>query len=406
MIRLFALTIMLLPEVATAQVFTEMTEISSPAGPDAMEPGLFALPNGDIVMSWTEPDGMAFNVKTATLSGSDWTQATTVISSEALFVNWADFPTVAAFDDGTLAVSWLQENAELSYAYDIKLALSSDGGESWGNAFIPHSDRSTRQHGFLTLLPTDPNEMVAVWLDARDYDSQSSEDSFDNAMQLRSTIITPDGSLGEDVALDIRTCTCCQTSATVTADGSVLVAYRDRTESEVRDISVVRRQGGVWSEPINVHADGWEISGCPVNGPAIDAFENEAVVAWFTGANDIASVKVAFTDDAGLTFGSAFRVDEGNGVGRVDVVMLPNGEALVSWVEWTETGEALVLCRAMRDVGCVSRQTISTHSRPGSFNFPKIALSNETIYLAWTEPLDRDDGFSKIGLVALKGIIR
>jgi hypothetical protein len=405
MIRSLVLLATLFPASAFAQVFLNIAEIETPAGDGAMEPSLFAMPNGDLVMSWTEPDRAAFNVKTATLQGSEWTAPTTVVSSESLFVNWADFPTVAAFEDGTLAVSWLQENAQLSYAYDINIGLSNDAGVDWGNAIIPHSDRSARQHGFLTLLPSGPDEMVAIWLDARDYNSQRIEDSFDNAMQLRSTTITQDGRLGEDVVLDIRTCTCCQTSATVTGDGSVLVAYRDRSENEIRDIYVVRRQGDVWSKPANVHADGWEISGCPVNGPAIHAAGNDAVVAWFTGANNVASVKMAISGDAGRTFGTAFRVDEGEGIGRVSVVMLPSGDAIVSWVKWTNNGEALMVCRATRDDGCVARQQILSHSAPGSFNFPQLVIRGDTIYLAWTEPLDDPDIISKVRLASLAGII-
>jgi hypothetical protein len=47
--------------------------------------------------------------------------------------------------------------------------------------------------------------------------------------------------LTDDLLLDDMTCTCCQTSAAVTGDGTVLLAYRDRTVDEVRDISVVGR---------------------------------------------------------------------------------------------------------------------------------------------------------------------
>ena len=47
--------------------------------------------------------------------------------------------------------------------------------------------------------------------------------------------------------------------------------YRDRTEAEIRDIAIVRLVDGIWSDPALVSADGWEIAGCPVNGPAIDS---------------------------------------------------------------------------------------------------------------------------------------
>ena len=144
-------------------------------------------------------------------------------------MNWADFPEIAVFDDGTLIISWLKENAALAYANCINLALSDDGGQNWGDAITPHTDRSARQHGFMTLFVTGPDSIIAFLLDAYGYDKQNEDDSFGNAMQLRSTTIG-------------------------------------------RDIYVVCRSGKTWSEPVPVHGDGWEISGCPVNGPSIDAY--------------------------------------------------------------------------------------------------------------------------------------
>jgi len=90
---------------------------------------------------------------------------------------------------------------------------------------------------------------------------------------------------------------------------------------------------GDWSEPIKVHEDGWEISDCPVNGPAIDAKAKDAVVAWFTEAGGVPTVKVACSENTGRSFGTAFRIDQGKPVGRVDTVLLDDGSAIVSWVE-------------------------------------------------------------------------
>jgi hypothetical protein len=406
MIRTLALITALMPLAAMAQVFELLDEIEIPVGLNAREPALAALPNGGIAVVWTEAEGESSAVKTAILMDESWTEPATAVSSNALFVNWADFPAIGAFDDGTLVVSWLKENAALSYAYDINIALSGDGGQNWGDTITPHTDRSTRQHGFVTLLATGLDTMTAVWLDARGYDSQNDDGSFGNAMQLRSTTIGRDGSLGSDVALDIRTCTCCQTSAAVAGNGDVLVAYRDRSADEIRDIYVVRRRGGVWSEPIPVHGDAWEISGCPVNGPSIDAHADSAVVAWFTAADNIPAVKVAFSQDSGQSFGAAFRVDRGEGVGRVAAVMLPNAEALITWVEWRDEGEALVMCRATPDDGCVARQTITINTTPGSINFPQIVHSDGVIYLAWTQPVESGDATSTVRMIALRELIR
>ena len=92
-------------------------------------------------------------------------------------------------------------------------------------------------------------------------------------------------------------------------------------------------------------------------------------------------------------------MDTGDGVGRVSTLMLANGEALISWVDWTDDGEALMLCRATRNEGCVARQTITKHAVSGSFNFPKLERSGDTIYLAWTQPMDAGTDLSTVRMV-------
>ena len=179
----------------------------------------------------------------------------------------------------------------------------------------------------------------------------------------------------------MRACSCCQTSAAITGDGTVLIAYRDRTADKIREISIVRRHNEVWSDPVNVYADGWELYGCPVNGPEIDVQATNAVVAWFTGTDNIATIKVAFLENSRVTFGPAFQVDSGKSVGRVGTLMLATGDALISWMEWTSDGEVLMLCRATKNDGCVARQTITEHVAAGSFNFPKLERSADTIFL-------------------------
>ena len=162
MIRLPLCFFIFVPTVLAAQVFDNVLEIVTPVGINAMEPALVGIENGGMVMSWTEPDGEGFAVKTATLQDGNWSTPVTATTSKNLFVNWADFPTIAAFSDGTLAVSWLQQSAQISYSYDINIVLSSDSGQTWGSPIQPHDDQSMQQHGFLTLLPTAQDKMLAV----------------------------------------------------------------------------------------------------------------------------------------------------------------------------------------------------------------------------------------------------
>ncbi len=376
---------------ATAQgsVFTSLTEVAPPTGPGAREPSLFALPGGRILLGWSEPVPGGFAVRAAIGTRAGFDAPGTVTAAPNLFVNWADFPSVAAFADGTLAAHFLQENGPSTYDYDLKIALSADHGATWSVPLTPHRDASIRQHGFATLLP-DGDNLLAIWLDGRAYDIRGA-DTPDNAMQLRAATVSPQGKISEDILLDRRTCTCCQTSAAVTDSGVVLAAYRDRSDREIRDISVLRRINGVWSGPTRVHADNWQIDGCPVNGPAIDTAGERAVVAWFTAANDVPAVKLAFSDDAGTSFGPPIRVDQGDAAGRVDVVALADGSALISWVEWQDAGEALMVCRIVPGGACDAPETITLNTTNGVINFPRMVGTEGGVWITWTQPLEKPD---------------
>ena len=117
--------------------------------------------------------------------------------------------------------------------------------------------------------------------------------------------------------------------------GAWRLSYRlsDRSKEEIRDIVITRFDGKEWSAPKTIFDDRWQISACPIQGPAISAAGDHIAVAWFTGADDKPKVQVALSADGGKTFGAPVQIDEGDPIGRVDVVALESGGAVVTWIE-------------------------------------------------------------------------
>jgi hypothetical protein len=204
-------------------------------------------------------------------------------------------------------------------------------------------------------------------------------------MTLRHATFSQAGMAGPDVLVDDRVCDCCQTDIAVTSDGPVLV-YRDRSEDEVRDISVSRLIGGEWTAPSPVHEDGWVIPGCPVNGPSAAARGRDLAVAWFTAAQDTARVRVAFSSDAGETFAAPVRIDDGDPVGRADVLMLESGQALVTWLERTDGGAEVRVRLVAPDGETGPSRTVASSSAERASGFPRMARAGDRIVFAWTEP--------------------
>ena len=360
-------------------------ELKSPAGPGSGGPGVTAGADGRVYLSWLEPaspegDQLRFSVR----EGQGWSEPRTIASGTNWFVNPADFPSLAVMAGGTLAAHWLvMSGGDESEAYNVQLVFSSDKGDTWTKPVVPHRDGKKRQHGFVSLVPTSDGNIGALWLDGRRMPNEVEGD-----MALMYTTIGPNGKLGPEVQLDGRTCECCQTSMAATQEGLVAV-YRDRSEKEIRDISIVRSRNGQWSGPEPLSQDGWEIPGCPVNGPAVSSNGKNVAVAWFTGVNDKPQVYALLSGDSGQSFGQKIRIDGGNPVGRVDVVSLPSGAAAVSWIERAGDAAEVHVRQAGADRVLAAPVKVSGAAGVRSGGFPRMALSGSEIVIAWADSSDQ-----------------
>jgi hypothetical protein len=357
--------------------------IASPAGAGAAQPNLTVDASGRVYMSWLEPADSGHALRFAVYDGAAWSLARTIVARRDFFVNWADFPSMLVLDRGRLAAHWLQRNGTGTYAYGVRVAQSSDSGRTWSASVIPHRDTTQAEHGFVAMW-RESGKFGVVWLDGRKF-SKSGHDAT-NEMMLVTTTLLPNGSLGPETRLDERTCDCCQNAAAMTSAGPIIV-YRDRSPQEIRDIYVTRRIGNTWTAGVPVHDDNWKINACPVNGPAVAANANRVAIAWFTAANDSARVKLAFSSDAGATFAAPMRVDGGLPAGRVDVAFLPDGAALVTWIERIGGETAAVRARRVTADGRMGEPiTIAASSAARASGFPRTAITKDYALFAWTQP--------------------
>jgi hypothetical protein len=374
-------------QTAVPPTVSRPREIASPARPGSGEPNLAATPDGRLLLSWVEPVGderhaLRFAERRP---GGTWSAPSTAAEGHGWFVNWADFPALAVLPDGTTFAHWLTKSGGGTYAYDVRLAASRAVGSSWGAPVVPHRDGTRTEHGFVSLVPWSEAELGVVWLDGRKTAAADSHGAAE--MALVHTTVTPDGQLGRETVLDGRVCDCCQTAA-VRTDRGVVVAYRDRSDTEVRDVSIVRFADGRWSAPRTVAADGWRIEGCPVNGPSLAAEGPRVALSWFTAAGDQPRVKLAFSQDGGATFGAPVVVDDGRPIGRVDVVLLPGGAALVSWMEQVADGAELRVRAVTADGVKGEATTVADSSAARSSGFPRMERAGSEVVAAWRDPSD------------------
>lgn len=351
--------------------------IDPPAAPGALAPQLHTHA-GAVLATWLEPIDGRHRLRFARWRGT-WSVPATVVEDAKIVANWADTPSLAVGSDHAIVVTWAERSGTEPHAYDAVVARSTDNGATWRRLGTLHRDGTPTEHGFVSLA-ADPAGVRAIWLDGRAMSGGQ------GGTALRTAIVG--ASIGDESVVDDRVCDCCGTALANSATGAV-VAYRDRSDDEIRDIAIAARGATGWAQKM-LHDDRWKIAGCPVNGPAIAAHGARVAVAWFTGSDSTSRVRVAFSTDGGTTFAPPIEVDAAVGdrmpLGRVGIVLDDNGDAIVTWVASRREAAQVLASRISRD-GVRGGETIVAATRATrDAGFPRIARHGDEVLIVWTEP--------------------
>lgn len=352
----------------------EVAPAQSPAGPGAMGSALTQAPDGTAYLSWLEPLGdKEWTLKFSRLEAGRWSEPRLIAKGADWFVNWADFPVLTVQKERLTAVWFVNNPASGGHGhheetYRALHSSSADGGRTWSPP--QPVTRESDSVEFVALQPLRDGRLLAAWLDGRNGANGQDHQS------LHARVL---GEPGPDTLVDDLVCDCCQLSFVPTTDGGALLAYRGRTAEETRDMRLARFDGRRWGRPTGLHADGWRIAACPVNGPQLAECGDLIGAVWFTSPDSKPRVLARVSDNAGESFGPVARIDLGRPQGRVDSVMLPDGTFVLVWLEMTgkETGkEGGIYLRTLALDGKLSEpQMLAASSTSRMSGFPRMILT-------------------------------
>jgi len=347
--------------------------LANPSAGGSVQPNWSTAPDGSAIFSWIEPvKNGEYSLRYAVRKGAAWSEARTVIAGRHFFRQPAEAPEVMQIGDKLWLAHWVEMPKESSEAEYIYVSSSIDGLH-WSAPLMAHRDRSEVQHGLVSMAASGPNEASLFWLETPKGD--------DGPGYLMRTVVDGSGKELKEERLDDDVCDCCPTAVARTAKG-LIVAYRDHTPDNIRDIAVLRFENGKWSPSKIVHADNWRLDACPVNAAAVAAKGDHVALAWFTGAEP-AKVQMLFSDDGGATLGKPIQISTGPALGNTSLALAENGGAIVSWLERTPSGDARLLVREVSPSGAAGPATQIAEGGKTPFGYPKVFHSAAGTFVAW-----------------------
>jgi hypothetical protein len=279
----------------------------------------------------------------------------------------------------------------------IKMSKSRDGGKSFAAPVTLSSSDAAGDRGWPSLTVDGHGTSHAIWVDHRGLAAARREGATHThgaghggdrathdgvAMAQKSglyfaSLPVSGGNAVVEHELTAGTCYCCKTALVTGRDDVLYAAWRHVYPGNFRDIafSVSRDRGRTFSAPVRVSEDGWEIHGCPDDGPAMTVDKRGVVhVIWPTvigGGTDEpqGALFYASTSD-GRTFTPRVRIPTLGSPkpGHPQIVADDRGRVAVAWDEVID-GQRIAVVREVHQ---------STSGRPVTFGDPLRLTTNST----------------------------
>ena len=348
--------------------------LANPSAEGSVQQNWSAAPDGSAVLSWIEPGkNGVYSLRYAVRKGAAWSEARTVVAGRKFFRHPAEAPEVIQMSDKLWMAHWVEMPMESSEAEYIYVSSSADGTH-WSVPLMANRDKLAVQHGLVSMAMSGPNEASLFWLETPKGE--------DGPGYLMRTVVDGSGKALKEERLDADVCSCCPTSVARTAKG-LIVAYRGHTPADIRDIAVLRLEGGKWSASKIVHADNWKLDACPVNAASVGAKGDHVALAWFTGAQEPPKVQVLFSEDGGATLGKPVVISTGFAFGNTSLALADDGGAIVTWLERNAAGDARLLAREISAAGALGPVAQVAEGGKQAFGYPRVFHSAAGTFVAY-----------------------
>ncbi|MGQ0556553.1 MAG: sialidase family protein [Nitrospiraceae bacterium] len=342
---------------------------------------------GTLHLAWFEKSGDLPTLKTVRISDGGNVVGETVrvnpvgVDPDALH----QAPGLATGADNHLFMTWssAKKDSNAMFAADLRMARSTDGGQTFDTSIIVNDDGQSIYHSFENLVADRKAQVFLAWLDNRSKEKSGAGVRFACSRDSGTSI-------GANLTIDGMACPCCRPMLTLAPDGTLWAAWRKTFDGNVRDIVLARStdQGRTFSGPIRVSQDGWVFPACPHRGPSV-AFDRfgRLYIAWYTeGTDEQPRLLLAVSDDGGKTFSKpmSLHASATSLPDQLRMAVHPDGAVVAVWEEVTGVRKRTVM-RVSLDRG-QTFGAVQVLSDGAKGETPTVAVHlNRTVALAWSE---------------------
>jgi len=183
---------------------------------------------------------------------------------------------------------------------DIKFARSMNFGKSFGPAIRVNDDKGKASQSFFSMEVAPDGKIFTAWLDGRDKKSgKSGTSSFYIARS-----VDQGKSFEKNIKVSGDVCPCCRAALAFGDNGEIFASWRHVYENNERIIVVATSLDGgqTWTNPVKVTKEGWKVNGCAHSGPTMKYVNGKIFISWYTGKDDKAAIKLAYSSNGGNSF--------------------------------------------------------------------------------------------------------